>query len=59
MLSALGNLFTSILTNRLYNYMVQRGVWKAEQGGFRKVHGTVDSIFTLKMLNTDKYVKSS
>ena len=30
---------------------------KAERHGFRKMHGTVDSIFTLKML-IDKYVKS-
>ena len=57
MLSALGKLFTSILNNRLYDYMVQKGILKAEQGGFRKMHGTVDSIFTLKTL-IDKYVKS-
>ena len=37
--------------------MVQKGILKADQGGFRKMHGTVDSIFTLKML-IDKYVKS-
>ena len=53
----LGKLFTSILNNRLYDYMVQKGILKAEQGGFRKMHGTVDSIFTLKML-IDKYLKS-
>ena len=57
LLSALSKLFTSILNNRLYDYMVQKGIWKAEQGGFRKMHGTVDSIFTLKML-IDKYLKS-
>ena len=57
LLSALGKLFTSILNNRLYEYMVQKGILKAEQGGFRKMHGTVDSIFTLKTL-IDKYVKS-
>ena len=57
LLSVLGKIFTSILNNRLYDYMVQKGILKAEQGGFRKMHGTVDSIFTLKML-TDKYVKS-
>ena len=49
LLSALGKLFTSILNNRLYDYMVQKGILKAEQGGFRKMHGTVDSIFTLKI----------
>ena len=57
LLSALGKLFTSILNNRLYDYMVQKGILKAEQGGFRKMHDTVDSIFTLKM-PVDKYVKS-
>ena len=40
LLSALGKLFTSILNNRLYNYMVQKEILKAEQGGFRKMHGT-------------------
>ena len=57
LLSTLGKLFTSILFNRLYDYVVQKGILKAEQGGFRKMHGTVDSIFTLKTL-IDKYVKS-
>ena len=57
LLSVLGNLFTSILSNQLYDYMVQRGILKAEQGRFRKMHGTVDSIFTLKML-IDKNVIS-
>ena len=57
LLSALGMLFTSILNNRLYDYMVQKGILKAKQGGFRKMHGSVDSIFTLKML-IDKNVKS-
>ena len=37
--------------------MVQKGILKAEQGGFRKMHGTVDIIITLKTL-IDKYVKS-
>ena len=57
LLSALGKLFTSILNNWLYTYIAQKGILKAEQGGFRKMPGTVDSIFTLKML-VDKYVKS-
>ena len=57
MLSALGKIYTSILNNRLHEYMVQKGILKAEQCGFRKMHGTVDSIFTLKTL-IDKYVKS-
>ena len=27
----------------------KKAIFKAEQGGFKKMHGTVDSIFTLKM----------
>ena len=53
LLSALGKLFTSILNNRLYDYMVQKGILKAEQRGFRKNARH----FTLKMF-IDKYVKS-
>ena len=37
--------------------MVQKLILKAEQGRFRKMHGTDDSIFTLKRI-IDKYVKS-
>ena len=37
--------------------MVQKGILKAEQRCFRKMHGTVESIFTLKTL-IDKYMKS-
>ena len=37
--------------------MVKTGILEAERGGLRKMHGTVDSIFTLKTL-IDKYVKS-
>ena len=42
LLSALGKLFTSILNDRLYDYMTKEGILKAEQGGFKKRHGTVD-----------------
>ena len=55
--SSLSKLFTAILNNRLYDYATKKGILKDEQGGFRKMHGTVDSIFILKML-IDKYVKS-
>ena len=34
LLSELGKLFTSILNNRLCDYTVQKGILKAEQGGF-------------------------
>ena len=44
LLSALGKLFTSILNNGQYDYIVQKGILKAEEGGFRKMHGTVESI---------------
>ena len=37
--------------------MVQKGILEDEQGGLRKMHGTVDSIFALKT-PIDKYVKS-
>ena len=37
--------------------MVKKGILEAERGGLRKMHGTLDSIFTLKTL-LDKYVKS-
>ena len=57
LLSALGKLVTSILNNRLYDYMAQKGILKAEQSGFRKMHGTVDTILTLKTL-IDQCVKS-
>ena len=40
LLSALGKLFTSILNDRLYDYMTKKGILKAEQGGFYK-KGTV------------------
>ena len=57
LLSALGKHFTSILNDRLYDYITKKGVLKAEQGVFKKRHGTVDSIFILKTL-IDKFVKS-
>ena len=57
LLSALGKLFTSILNDRLYDYMTKKGILKAEQGGFKKRHSIVDSIFILKTL-IDKFVKS-
>ena len=57
MLSVLRKIFTPILNNRLYKYMVQKGILKPERRGFRKMHGTVNSILTSKTL-IDKYVKS-
>ena len=57
LLSPLGKLFTSILNDRLYDYMTKKGILKAKQGSFKKRHGSVDSIFILKSL-IDKLVKS-
>ena len=56
-MSSLSKPFASILNNRLNDYATKKGILKDEQGGFRKMHGTVDSVFILKML-IDKYVKS-
>ena len=44
LLSAFCKLLTSILNNRLYSYMIEKG---SEQGGFRKMYVTVDYIFIL------------
>ena len=49
--------YSHLLKNRLYAYATKKGILKDEHGGFRKMHGTVDSISILKML-IDKYVKS-
>ena len=57
LLSAMGKIFTSIMNNRLCDYLIEKGIITPEQCGFRKKHGTQDSIFILKAL-IDKYVKS-
>ena len=41
----------------LCDYLIEKGIITPEQCGFRKKHGTQDSIFILKAL-IDKYVKS-
>ena len=53
--SCLGKVFTSLLAERLQNYLAHLGKLSPNQAAFRKHHGTVDHI-TLKTLNT-KYVK--
>ncbi len=55
-LSCFGKLFTAILNRRLNNFLEQSGLLCEEQAGFRKNYGTVDHIFTLKML-IDFYVR--
>ena len=57
LLSSLSKLFTSILNQRLYEYLLDQKILKTEQFGFRKGYSTIDSIFTLKSL-VDKHVKS-
>ena len=57
LLCTLSKLFTSILNERLYEYLTINGILKKEQFGFRKNHSTVDCIFILKSL-VDRYVKS-
>ena len=57
LLSAMGKIFTSIMNSRLCDYLIEKGIITPEQCGFRKKHGTQDSIFILKAL-IDKYVKS-
>ena len=53
----MGKIFTSIMNNRLCDYLTEKGIIPPEQCCFRKKHGTEDSIFILKAL-IDKYVKS-
>ena len=53
----MGEIFTSIMNSRLCDYLIEKGIITPEQCGFRKKHGTQDSIFILKAL-IDKYVKS-
>ena len=53
----MGKLFTSIMKNRLCDYLIEKGIITPDQYGFRKKRGPQDSIFILKAL-IDKYVKS-
>ena len=45
------------MNNKLCDYLIEKGIITPEQCGFRKKHGTQDSIFIFKVL-IDKYVKS-
>ena len=53
----MGKLFTSIMKNRLCDYLIEKGIITPDQYGLRKKHGPQDSIFILKAL-IDKFVKS-
>ena len=57
LLSPMRKIFTSIMNNRLCDYLIEKGIITPDSCGFRKKHGTQDSIFILKAL-IDKYVKS-
>ena len=57
MLSTLSKLFTYVLNQRLYEFLVKNNILKNEQLGFKKKHSTIDGIFTLKAL-IDRFVKS-
>ena len=50
LLSCFGKLFTSILNNRLNNYLENMNILAEEQAGFRKGYSTTDHIFNLKCL---------
>ena len=50
LLSCFGKLFTSILNNRLNNYLENMNILVEEQAGFRKGYSTTDHIFNLKCL---------
>ena len=49
-LSCFGKLFTSVINNRLSNYLENFGLLDEEQAGFRSNYGTSDHIFALKLL---------
>ena len=50
LLSCLGKLFTSILNNRILNYVSYIGLIWDEQAGFRRNHSTLDHIFVLQSI---------
>ena len=49
-LNCFGKLFTSVLNNRLNNYLESMNLLCEEQAGFRKHYGTTDHIFNLKCI---------
>ena len=51
LLSCLGKLFTSVINERLYNYLTHANLLGSEQAGFRAKHPTLDHIFALQVLS--------
>ena len=49
-LSCLGKLFTSVINNRLTEFVEQSNIIGPEQAGFRNSFSTMDHIFTFKLL---------
>ena len=49
-LSCLGKLFTSIINDRLSDYLEKFGILGEEQAGFRHGYSTLDHIFNLKSI---------
>lgn len=56
-LSCMGKLFTNILNERLNIYLESCNLLSEEQAGFRKNYGTIDHVFSLKLL-IDFYLKN-
>ncbi len=54
--SCLGKTFSSVMSERLHLYLDENDALSPFQAAFRKKHGTLDHIFTLKTL-INKYVK--
>jgi hypothetical protein len=53
--SCLGKLFTSLLQNRLTNFLEKQNLLSVNQGGFREGYRTSDHIYILKTL-INKYL---
>ena len=56
--SCLAKLFTSVLNNRLQKFLVDKGIIKNEQIGFKKRARTSDHLYVLKTL-VDKYTRKN
>ena len=50
-LSCLGKLFTSVLNNRLGNFLEEYGILKENQAGFRRGYSTTDHIFFITYID--------
>jgi hypothetical protein len=56
--SCVGKLFTSLLQNRISDFLKTNGLLSDNQGGFRKNYRAVDQVFILKtIINKYIYIK--